>query len=78
MLNNHWLESFLANSRDFVESFYHQGKYYQKIKAWDRSNKQRKKPRTYHIFTLDAEDAKRNATFSTFELGIKEHMINRG
>ena len=78
MTNKYWLEELLSNPRDFIDSFYKQGKYYQKIKAWDKSNKKRKSPRAYYVFTLDEEDAKRNATFATFELGIKEHMIHRG
>ena len=78
MINGYWLEEFLSNPRDFIDSFYKQGKYYEKIKAWDKSNKKRKAPRAYYVFTLDEEDANRNATFSTFELGIKEHMIRRG
>ena len=77
MKENQWIEEFLLNPRDFVEKFFHQGKYYQKIKAWHENNKKRKKPRAYYVFTLDSEDAKRNATFSTFEFGIKEHMVNR-
>ena len=78
MVNGYWLEELLSNPRDFIDSFCKQGKYYQKIKAWDKNNKKRKTPRAYYVFTLDEEDAKRNATFSTFELGIKEHMIRRG
>lgn len=78
MLNNYWLEELLSNPRDFVDSFFHQGKYYQRIRTWDKNNKKRKTPRAYYVFTLDDDDAKRNATFSTFELGIKDHMINRG
>ena len=78
MIQNYWLEELLSNPRDFIDSFYKQGKYYKKIKEWNRSNKKRKAPRTYYVFTLDAEDANRNATFSTYELGIKEHMITRG
>lgn len=78
MKYEHLLEELLSNPRDFVESFYHQGKYYQKIKTWDKKNKSRKNPRQYHVFTLDKEDAIKNATFSTYEFGIKEHMINRG
>lgn len=78
MKQKYWLEEFLSNPRDFIDSFYPQGKYYQKIKDWDKNNKKRKSPRTYYVFTLDEEDAKRNATFSTFEFGIKEHMLRRG
>ena len=78
MNQGYWLEELLSNPRDFIDSFYKQGKYYQKIKTWDKNNKKRKSPRTYYVFTLDEEDAKRNATFSTFELGIEEHMIRRG
>src|SRR3989338_8271554 len=78
MTQKYWLEELLSNPRDFIDSFYHQGKYYQKIRTWDRNNKKRKNPRAYYVFTLDEVDAKRNATFSTFEFGIKEHMINRG
>lgn len=78
MIQGYWLEELLSNPRDFVDSFYKQGKYYQKIKHWDINNKKRKTPRSYYVFTLDEEDAKRNATFSTFELGIEEHMIRRG
>lgn len=78
MLKGYWLEEFLSSPRDFIDSFYKQGKYYQKIKAWDQSNKKRKRPRAYYVFTLDEEDAKRNATFSTFEFGIQDHIIRRG
>ncbi|MBI3590376.1 MAG: hypothetical protein HY094_03225 [Candidatus Melainabacteria bacterium] len=78
MTQKYWLEEFLSNPRDFIDQFYNQGKYYQKIRAWDKNNKKRKNPRSYYVFTLDSEDAKRNATFSTFEFGIKEHMIRRG
>ncbi len=78
MIQGYWLEELLSNPRDFIDSFYKQGKYYKKIKHWDKNNTKRKNPRTYYVFTLDEEDAKRNATFSTFELGIKEHMIRRG
>ena len=78
MHQNYWLENLLSNPRDFVDSFYKQGKYYSKIKEWHKNNKERKNPRSYYVFTLDEEDAKRNATFSTFEFGIKEHMIRRG
>ena len=74
----YWLEELLANPRDFIDGFYKQGKYYRKIKDWNTSNKKRKSPRTYYVFTLEEEDAKRNATFCTFELGIKEHMMRRG
>ena len=77
-MNNYWLENLLSNPREFIDGFYKQGKYYKKIKDWDRNNKNRKNPRTYYVFTLDEEDAKRNATFSTFEFGIKEHMMRRG
>ena len=75
---NYFLEELLSNPRDFIDKFCHQGKYYQKIRTWDKNNKKRKNSRSYLVFTLDEEDAKRNATFSTYELGIKEHMINRG
>ncbi|OGI20138.1 MAG: hypothetical protein A3B68_00915 [Candidatus Melainabacteria bacterium RIFCSPHIGHO2_02_FULL_34_12] len=78
MNQNYWLERLLSDPRDFIDSFYKQGKYYQKIRNLDKNNKKRNKPRTYFVFTLDEEDAKRNATFSTFEFGIKEHMITRG
>lgn len=78
MINGYWLEELLSNPRDFIDSFYKQGKYYKKIKSWDQNNKKRKNPRAYYVFTLDEEDAKRNATFSTFEFGIQEHMIHRG
>ena len=78
MNQKYWLEELLSNPRDFIDHFYHQGKYYQKIRSWDKNNKKRKIPRAYYVFTLDGEDAKRNATFSTYELGIKEHMIHRG
>ena len=78
MINKYWLEELLSNPRDFIDSFYKPGKYYEKIKTWDKSNKKRKSPRKYYVFTLDEEDAKRNATFSTFELGIEKHMIRRG
>lgn len=78
MENKYWLEELLSNPRDFIDQFYHQGKYYQKIRYWDKNNRKRKNPRSYYVFTLDAEDSKRNATFSTYELGIKEHMISRG
>jgi len=77
-MSNYWLEELISNPRDFIDSFYKQGKYYQKIRNWDKSNKKRKVPRTYFVFTLDEEDAKKNATFSTYEFGIKEHMISRG
>ena len=77
MSEKHWLSELLLNPRDFIEAFYNPGKYYQRIKAWDKSNKLRKNPRTYYVFTLDEEDAKRNATFSTYEFGIKELIINR-
>src|SRR3989338_10636840 len=77
-MNRYWLEELLSNPRDFIDGFYKQGKYYQKIKNWDITNKKRKSPRSYYVFTLDEEDAKRNATFSTFEFGIQEHMMNRG
>ncbi len=75
-MSDYWLENLLSSPRDFIDSFYKQGKYYQKIRSWDKNNKKRKTPRTYLVFTLD--DTHRNATFSTYELGIKEHMINRG
>ena len=78
MTSKYWLEELLSNPRDFIDQFYPQGKYYQKIKEWDRSNKKRKNPRSYYVFTLDDKDANKNATFSTYELGIKEHMITRG
>lgn len=78
MTQKYWLEELLSNPRDFIDQFYPQGKYYQKIRAWDKNNKKRKNPRTYYVFTLDDEDAKRNATFSTYEFGIKKHMIRRG
>ena len=78
MNQKYWLEELLSNPRDFIDSFYKQGKYYQKIRNWDTNNKKRKNPRAYYVFTLDAQDAKRNATFSTFEFGIKEHMLRRG
>src|SRR3989338_5446393 len=78
MNQNYWLERLLSDPRDFIDSFYKQGKYYQKIRNLDKNNKKRNKPRTYYVFTLDEEDAKRNATFSTFEFGIQEHMIHRG
>lgn len=78
MTQQYWLEEFLSNPRDFIDKFYPQGKYYQKIRSWDKNNKKRNQPRSYYVFTLDDEDAKRNATFSTFELGIKKHMIRRG
>ena len=78
MINGYWLEELLSNPRDFIDSFYKQGKYYNKIKTWDKNNKKRKTPRAYYVFTLDEEDSKRNATFSTFEFGIKEHMLHRG
>lgn len=78
MTSKYWLEEFLSNPRDFIDQFYPQGKYYQKIKEWDKSNKKRKKPRAFYVFTLDDKDAKKNATFSTYEFGIKEHMITRG
>ena len=78
MTNNYWLENLLSNPREFIDGFYKQGKYYKKINGWYKNNKLRKNPRTYYVFTLDEEDAKRNATFSTFEFGIKEHMLRRG
>ncbi len=78
MTSNYWLEELLSNPRDFIDQFYKQGKYYQKIRTWDKNNKKRKNPRAYYVFTLDKDDAKRNATFSTYEFGIKEHMIGRG
>lgn len=78
MGNKYWLEELLSNPRDFIDQFYHQGKYYQKVRQWDKNNRKRKNPRSYYVFTLDAEDSNRNATFSTYELGIKEHMISRG
>ena len=78
MNQKYWLEELISNPRDFIDHFYHQGKYYQKIRSWDRNNKKRKNPRSYYVFTLDEEDSKRNATFSTFEFGIKKHMIRRG
>ena len=74
---NYWIEELLPNPRGFIESLYPQGKYYQKIKEWDKNNKKRKNPRQYYVFNLDEEDSKRNATFSTYEFGIKQHMINR-
>ena len=78
MSQNYWLEEFLSDPRDFIDNFYPQGKYYQKIRRWDKENKKRKKPRNYYVFTLDEEDAHKNATFSTYELGIKTHMLRRG
>ncbi|MBI2996412.1 MAG: hypothetical protein HYY52_06890 [Candidatus Melainabacteria bacterium] len=78
MTQKYWLEELLSNPRDFIDKFYPQGKYYQRIRQWDKNNKKRKRPRTYYVFTLDDEDAKRNATFCTFEFGIKTHMIRRG
>ena len=78
MTQKYWLEEFLSTPRDFIDHFYTQGRYYQKIKDWHKSNQKRKKPRAYYVFSLDGEDGKKNATFSTFELGIKEHMISRG
>lgn len=78
MTQNYWLKELLSNPRDFIDKFYKQGKYYQKIKTWHKNNKLRKKPRAYYVFTLDSEDANKNATFSTYEFGIKEHMIRRG
>ncbi len=78
MTSKYWLEELLSNPRDFIDSFYKQGKYYQKIRTWDKNNKKRQNPRSYYVFTLDNEDATKNATFSTYEFGIKEHMINRG
>lgn len=77
MIQNYWLEELLSSPRDFIDKFYKQGKYYQKIRTWDKNNKKRKKSRTYFVFTLDKEDANKNATFSAYELGIKEHMITR-
>lgn len=77
MTSSYWLEELLSNPRDFIDNFYLHGKYYQKIRTWDKNNKKRKKPRSYYVFTLDNEDAKKNATFSTYELGIKSHMITR-
>ena len=78
MKSNYWLEELLSSPRDFIDNFYTQGKYYQKIRSWDKNNKKRKNPRQYYVFTLDEKDAKRNATFSTYEFGIKQHMIGRG
>jgi len=78
MTKTYWLEELLSNPRNFIDGFYKQGKYYEKIKHWHENNKKRKNPRSYFVFTLDEEDAKKNATFSTYELGIKEHMIHRG
>lgn len=77
-MSQYWLEELISNPRDYIDSFYTQGKYYQKIRAWDKNNKKRKKPRTYYVFTLDEKTTHRNASFYTYELGIKEHMINRG
>lgn len=77
MKQGYWLEELLSTPRDFIDKFYKQGKYYQKIRTWHKNNKKRKKPRTFFIFTLGEEDAKKNATFSAYELGIKEHMISR-
>ena len=77
MTQRYWLEELLSNPRDFIDQFYPQGKYYQKIRSWEKDNRLRKKPRTYYVFTLDDEDAQKNATFSTYEFGIKEHMIRR-
>ena len=78
MATKYWFEEFLSNPRDFIDSFYPQGKYYQRIRTWDKNNKKRKNPRTYCVLTLDDEDTKRNATFCTFEFGVKKHMIRRG
>lgn len=77
MLGNNLIDLILSTSADLVENFSRQGRYYQKIKTWDKNNQKRKKPRSYLVFTLDKEDAIKNATFSTYELGIKEHMIAR-
>lgn len=76
-MEKYWLEELLSNPRDFIDKFYPQGKYYQKIRMWDKNNRKRKSPRTYCVFTLDKEDISRNATFSTYEFGIKQHMIRR-
>ena len=78
MKQGYWLEELLSNPRDFIDNFYPQGKYYQRIRAWEKNNIKRKNPRSYFVFSLDKDNAKRNATFSTFELGIREHMIRRG
>lgn len=78
MTHKFWLENLIFNPKRFIGEFGKHGKYYQKVKNWDINNKKRKNPRMYYVFTLDNEDAQRNATFSTYELGIKEHMISRG
>ena len=77
-MSAYWLEELISNPRDYIDSFYQQGKYYQKIRSWDKNNKKRKNPRSYYVFTIDEKEAHKNATFYTYELGIKEHMINRG
>ena len=74
---NYWLEDLISSPREFIDKFYPQGKYYQKIRKWHLSNQKRKKPRTCLVFTLDKEDSDKNATFSTFQLGIKNHIISR-
>lgn len=78
MIQKYWLEELLSNPRNFIDGFYKQGKYYHKIKQWHENNKKRKNPRSYLVFTLDEEDSKKNATFCTYEFGIKDHMIQRG
>lgn len=78
MAQKYWLEELLSNPRDFIDHFFYQGKYYKKIRDWDKRNKTRKNPKRFLVFTLEEGDAKRNATFSTYEFGIKQHMIARG
>ena len=64
--------------KSFFSKAFPQSNYYKMIKLWEEKNKKRKHPRTYHIFRLEGEDAKKNAIFSSFKLGIKWHMIFRG
>ena len=63
---------------NFLDKLCFEGRYYKKIQLLERLNKKRKAPRTYFVFRFDNNDSKKNALFSSFEVGIKLHLVFRG
>jgi acetyltransferase-like isoleucine patch superfamily enzyme len=64
--------------QNFINKICGEGKYYKKIRLLEEKNTKRKCPRSYYVFRFDDEDRKRNALFTSFEVGIKLHMMFRG
>jgi len=63
---------------NLINKIFGEGRYYRRIRLLEEENRKRKKPRTFFVFRLEGEDLTKNALFSSFEVGIKLHLILRG